>query len=151
MTVERPPGERAIVRKLARGSLLSRLKHARQPLKLAAVPRDHAQGDRAAGDALLAGRFAFGNERLSLADLDFAALGATGPLAERVQGFAWLRDLAAAASREKGARLAEAAIGRWLLAHGARADAFSLRRLPAWTAVQTAPFRRPFHLQPTAR
>ena len=122
MTVERPPGESAIVRKLARGSLLSRLKHARQPLKLAAVPRDHVQGDRAAGDALLAGRFAFGNERLSLADLDFAALGASGPLAERVQGFAWLRDLAAAASREKGAQLAEAAVGRWLLAHGARAD-----------------------------
>ena len=122
MSDERPPGERAIVRKLARGSLLSRLKHARQPLKLAAVPRDHVQGDRAAGDALLAGRFAVGSERVSLADLDFAALGATSPLAERVQGFAWLRDLAAAASREKGARLAEAAIGRWLLAHGARAD-----------------------------
>ena len=44
------------------------------------------------------------------------------PLAEQLQGFSWLRDLAAAASREKGARLAEAVVGRWLLAHGARVD-----------------------------
>ena len=45
-----------------------------------------------------------------------------GPLARELQGFAWLRDLAAAASREKGARLAEALAGRWLLAHGTRVD-----------------------------
>lgn len=119
---ERAPGERAMVRKLARGSLLSRLKHARQPLKLVAVPRDHVSGDRALGDALLAGRLIVGSESVALAELDFAALGATGALAERVQGFAWLRDLAAAASREKGARIAEAAVGRWLLGHGAKAD-----------------------------
>ena len=42
------------------------------------------------------------------------------PLAEQLQGFSWLRDLAAAASREKGARLAEAVVGRWLLAHGTK-------------------------------
>ncbi len=122
MNAELPPGERAIVRKLARGSLLSRLKHARQPLKLAAVPRDHVQGDRGAGDALLAGRLAVGSEAIALAELDFARLGGTGALAERIQGFSWLRDLAAAASREKGSRVAEAAVGRWLLAHGAKAD-----------------------------
>ena len=51
-----------------------------------------------------------------------AQVGATGPLAEQLQGFSWLRDLAAAASREKGARLAEAVVGRWLLAHGTRVD-----------------------------
>ena len=60
--------------------------------------------------------------RSSLADLDFAAIGAAGPLAEQLQGFSWLRDLAAAAAREKGARLAEALAGRWLLAHGTRVD-----------------------------
>ena len=60
--------------------------------------------------------------RLPLKDLDFAAVGATGSLAEQLQGFSWLRDLAAAASREKGARLAEAVVGRWLLAHGTRVD-----------------------------
>jgi len=114
--------ERAVVSKLARGSLLSRLKRSKQPLKLVAVPRDHVQGERARGDALLAGRFAAGSETLTLKELDFGQVGATGPLAEQLQGFSWLRDLAAAASREKGARLAEAVVGRWLLAHGTRVD-----------------------------
>jgi uncharacterized heparinase superfamily protein len=114
--------ERAVVSKLARGSLLSRLKRSRQPLKLVAVPRDHVQGDRQRGDALLAGRFTVGSATLPLKDLDFAQVGALGPVAEELQGFSWLRDLAAAASREKGARLAEAVVGRWLLAHGTKVD-----------------------------
>ncbi|HKP34433.1 MAG TPA: heparinase, partial [Sphingomicrobium sp.] len=114
--------ERAVVSKLARGSLLSRLKRSRQPLKLVAVPRDHVHGERARGDALLAGRFTVGNATLQLKDLDFGQVGASGTLAEQLQGFSWLRDLAAAASREKGARLAEAVVGRWLLAHGTKVD-----------------------------
>src|SRR5438477_10977078 len=123
MNAQGSAAERDVVRKLARGSLFSRLKHSRHPLKLVAVPRDHVAGDRQRGDALLAGRFVVGSEMLPLADLDFASVGAQGALAERLQGFSWLRDLAAAASREKGARLAEAVVGRWLLAHGARVDA----------------------------
>jgi len=119
----RSSAESDVVQKLARGSLLSRLKHNRQPLKLVAVPRDHVQGDRQRGDALLAGRFVLGNEALPLADLDLASVGTEGPLAEQLQGFSWLRDLAAAASRENGARLAEAVVGRWLLAHGTKVDA----------------------------
>ena len=63
-----------------------------------------------------------GSATLPLADLDFAASARSGAVAEQLQGFSWLRDLAAAASREKGARLAEAVVGRWLLAHGARVD-----------------------------
>ncbi|MEJ7776591.1 MAG: heparinase II/III family protein [Sphingomicrobium sp.] len=115
--------QRDIVRKLARGSLLSRLgAKGRQPLRLVAVPRDHVQGDRQRGDALLAGRLIAGSESLALADLDFGAVGAGDPLARQLQGFSWLRDLAAAASREKGARLAEAIAGRWLIAHGTRID-----------------------------
>ena len=123
MTIGLPPADRDAVRKLARGSLLSRLKRSRQPLKLVAVPRDHVAGDRRRGDALLAGQFAFGSEARPLGELDFASLGAEGALAEQVQGFSWLRDLAAAASRENGARLAEAMVGRWLLAHGTKVDA----------------------------
>ena len=68
--------ERDVVRKLARGSLLSRLTgSSRQPLKLAAVPRDHVAGDRQRGDALLAGRFVVGSEMLSLLNLDFGEVG----------------------------------------------------------------------------
>jgi uncharacterized heparinase superfamily protein len=114
--------ERAVVSKLARGSLLSRLRPSRQPLKLVAVPRDHVHGERPRGDALLAGRFTVGSETLPLKDLDFADVGARGALSEQLQGFSWLRDLAAAASREKGARLAEAVVGRWLLVHGTKID-----------------------------
>jgi uncharacterized heparinase superfamily protein len=122
MTGDGSAAERDIVRKLARGSFLSRLKRSKQPLKLSAVPRDHVHGDRQRGDALLAGRFTVGSETLSLADLDFTMVGAQGPFGEHLQGFSWLRDLAAAASREKGAKFAEAVVGRWLLAHGARVD-----------------------------
>ena len=114
--------QRDVVRKLARGSLLSRFKASRQPLKLAAVPRDHVAGDRQRGAALLSGKFSVGSEAISLGDLDFAAVGVDGPLAEELQGFSWLRDLAAAASRENGARLAEAVIGRWLIRHGTKVD-----------------------------
>ncbi|HET7315810.1 MAG TPA: heparinase II/III family protein [Sphingomicrobium sp.] len=114
----------AVVRKLAKGSLLSRLMGSRKPkLRLVAVPRDHVQGDRRRGDTLLGGKLIVGDETLALADLDFAAVGADGTVAEQLQGFSWLRDLAASASREKGSRLAEAIVGRWLLAHGTRVDA----------------------------
>jgi uncharacterized heparinase superfamily protein len=122
MNASTSAAERDIVRKLARGSLLSRLRPSRQPLKLVAVPRDHVPGDRQRGEALLAARFTVGSETISLADLDFARAGARGPLAEQLQGFSWLRDLAAAASREKGSRIAETLVARWLLAHGARVD-----------------------------
>jgi uncharacterized heparinase superfamily protein len=114
--------ERAVVSRLARGSLLSRLKRSKQPLKLVAVPRDHVHGERSRGEALLAGRFTVGAETIPLKDLDFGEVGVAGALAEQIQGFSWLRDLASAASREKGARLAEAVVGRWLLAHGSKVD-----------------------------
>jgi len=115
--------QNAVVQRLAKRPLFSRLfASGGQPLKLVAVPRDHVQGDRKRGDALLAGRFVLGNEAVQLTDLDFAALGVGNPVADTLQGFSWLRDLAAAASREKGARVAEALAGRWLLAHGTRVD-----------------------------
>jgi uncharacterized heparinase superfamily protein len=117
------PKTHDIVGKLARGSIWSRLMGpGRKPLRLTAVPRDHVLGDRARGDALLAGRFILGDQMISLADLDFAVLGASGLLASSFQGFSWLRDLAAAAARDRGAKLAEAMAGRWLVAHGTRVD-----------------------------
>jgi len=109
--------------RLAKGSLFSRLfGSGRQPLRLVAVPRDHVVGDRLRGDALLAGRLKLGSEEIALADVDFTAIGANGMLARHVQGFSWLRDLAASASRDRGARLAEAIAGRWLITHGSRVD-----------------------------
>ena len=112
-----------VVGQLARPTLIKRIFGAgRKPLRLVAVPRDHVIGDRARGDAILSGHLTVGNETVDLAKLDFAALGGTSPLAREIQGFGWLRDLAASASREKGARLAEAIAGRWLIAHGTKVD-----------------------------
>ncbi len=112
------------LRQLGRSSLLSRLLgSARQPLRLVAVPRDHVVGDRSRGEQLLAGKFRAGAEVVALNDLAFDEVGTGTLLAQELQGFSWLRDLAAAASRDKGARLAEAITGRWLLTHGARVDA----------------------------
>jgi uncharacterized heparinase superfamily protein len=115
--------QRAIVGKLARGSVFSRLMgSSKKPLRLTAVPRDHVEGDRVRGDALLAGRHIVGDEMVSLADLDFAALGTEGPLARSFQTFSWLRDLAAATGRERGAKVAETMAARWLVAHGTKVD-----------------------------
>ena len=114
--------EHDVVRKLARGSLLSRLKNARQPLKLVAVPRDHVQGDRKHGDTLLAGRLVLGSHAADLTAETLFMGGLDPALGDYLEGFSWLRDLAAAAGREKGAPIAEAMVGRWLIAHGARPD-----------------------------
>ncbi|MEG3154325.1 heparinase II/III family protein [Sphingomonas sp. RB1R13] len=129
-----------VIGKLARGSLVSRLfTSKKEPLRLTAVPRDHVAGDRARGDALLAGRFEVGAETIDLTDFDFAAVGADSAVAEGLQGFSWLRDLAASTGRDKGAKLAEALVGRWLLAHGTKVDeawrpALWGERILFWTA-----------------
>src|SRR6476619_4569728 len=111
------------VDRLGRPPVLRRLfGRNKPPLRLAAVPRDHVHGDRARGDQLLGGKLIRGTDMLTLPDVDFAAIGTMSPLARELQGFSWLRDLSAAASREKGARLAEAVAARWLIAHGAKID-----------------------------
>ncbi|MEO7602207.1 MAG: heparinase II/III family protein [Sphingomicrobium sp.] len=122
MSVKTPAGSE-IVSRLARGSLLSRLSSKRQPLKLVAVPRDHVAGDRQRGAQILAGRLPIGSDVIPIAELDFAAIAPSSRAGEALQGFSWLRDLAAAASRERGAPIGEAVAARWLIAHGPRADA----------------------------
>ena len=122
MTRSDSAAERDVVRKLASGSLLSRLKYSRQPLKLVAVPRDHVHGDRKRGDALLGGRLMIGTAVVDLNDQDLFVRPFDPAIGDTLQGFSWLRDLAAAASREKGAHFCEALAGHWLLAHGAKPD-----------------------------
>ncbi|WP_265569615.1 heparinase II/III family protein [Sphingomicrobium nitratireducens] len=131
---------RAIVGRLAKGGIARRLLGGRRaPLRLAAVPRDHVEGNRRRGEALQRGILVHGGTQLDLGDLDWHAIGTDTPPARHLQGFAWLRDLGAAASREQGAPLAEAIAGRWLVAHGTKADAawdppLWGERLLFWTA-----------------
>jgi len=113
----------------------------RGPVKLLAVPKDPVAGDRAAGEALLHGRIVHGEESLDVETLDFAKLTVSPSFADYLHSFEWLRDLAAAATREKGARLAEKIVRHWLDAHAAartddatwRPDLWG-RRILFWTA-----------------
>ena len=112
----------------------------RFPLKLLAVPKDPVAGDKAAGEAILGGTVAWNGQTAALGGLDFLDPALAPDFADHLQSFAWLRDLAAAAGRERGARLAEAAAKAWLDRCGAalderawRADQWG-RRILFWTA-----------------
>ncbi|HST37336.1 MAG TPA: heparinase II/III family protein [Allosphingosinicella sp.] len=112
----------------------------RMPLKLIAVPKDPIIGDKGAGEALLNGVFRHGGTEVEAEGLDFRTLGLPEDFSAWLQSFAWLRDLSAAATREKGARAAEAIMRNWLAAHAEqvsepawRADLWG-RRILFWTA-----------------
>ena len=112
----------------------------RVPLKLIAVPKDPIAGDKAAGEALLDGRFLHNGTEVAVAGLDFATIGLPEDFTDYLQSFAWLRDLSAAATRERGAKLAEGITRKWLAAIAEqigepawRADLWG-RRILFWTA-----------------
>lgn len=112
----------------------------RVPLRLLAVPKDPIAGDKAAGEALLAGRIVSGSFEAELRDFDFGATVPAPEAEEYLQSFAWLRDLAAAATRERGAPVAEKLMRNWLGHHAEqvserawRADLWG-RRILLWTA-----------------
>ncbi|GAA0861103.1 heparinase II/III family protein [Sphingopyxis soli] len=103
----------------------------RFPLKLLGVPADPVPGDMRAGTAIRAGHFLHRGLKLSLGNLDFAALDVSPPFADYLHSFAWLRDLAATGTRADGAPIAEAVVRHWLAVHG---EAVSE---PAWKADNT--------------
>lgn len=110
------------------------------PLKLVAVPKDPIAGDKAAGEALLAGTIGRGGTEVPVAQLDFGTIGYPADFTDYLQSFAWLRDLSAAATRERGAVRAEGLMRKWLAAHADevsepawRADLWG-RRILFWTA-----------------
>jgi uncharacterized heparinase superfamily protein len=65
---------------------------------------------------------------VAIEGFDFATLGLPADFSDYLQSFAWLRDLSAAATRERGAKRAETVMRKWL---GAFADQVSE---PAWRA-----------------
>ena len=112
----------------------------RVPLRLLAVPKDPIAGDRAAGEALLQGRLVHGGTELAVEGLDFGTVGLPADMASYLQTFAWLRDLSAAATRERGSKLAEGLTRKWLAAFDQemtepawRADLWG-QRILFWTA-----------------
>jgi uncharacterized heparinase superfamily protein len=112
----------------------------RHPLKLLAVPKDPVAGDKAAGEAILRGRFVRRGEEFPAEGLDFGDPALPGDVSDYLQSFEWLRDLAAAATRERAAKLAEKLVQKWLAEHADsvsepawRADLWG-RRILFWTA-----------------
>ena len=112
----------------------------RYPLKLLAVPKDPVAGDKAAGEAILAGHFVHRGGSLAVDTVRFDDPALPRDVADYLQSFEWLRDLAAAATRERGAKPAEAAMRKWISAHGQstadrgwRADLWG-RRILFWAA-----------------
>ena len=100
----------------------------RFPLRLLAVPKDPIAGDKAIGEAMLLGSLVHGGESYPIDRLQFADPRFSAEYCDYLQSFAWLRDLAAAANREKGDKIAEKLVRKWVAAH---ADQVSER---AWRA-----------------
>jgi uncharacterized heparinase superfamily protein len=112
----------------------------RHPLKLLAVPKDPVAGDKAAGESILKGRFVRRGQSFAVDGLDPGDPGLPADLSDYLQSFEWLRDLAAAATRERSAKLAEKLTQKWLAAHAEavtepawRPDLWG-RRILFWTA-----------------
>ena len=103
----------------------------KMPLRLVAVPKDPVAGDKARGEALLEGRLPWRDGERAAEEVDFADSRHPVDLVDHLQSFAWLRDLAAATTRERGARVAELLMRRWLAAHGEQVSE------PAWRADLT--------------
>ncbi len=112
----------------------------RFPLKLLAVPKDPIAGDKAVGEALLKGLIVHGGESVALDALDFSDPSLSPAFSDYLQSFAWLRDLAAATTRERGARPAEKIVQKWLAAHADHVSELAWRptlwgrRVLFWTA-----------------
>lgn len=112
----------------------------RFPLKLLAVPKDPIAGDKAAGMAILDGHILHRGRSVPIDKLDFADPAIPQDFSDYLQSFAWLRDLAAAATREKACQIAEKLVCKWLATHADtvserawRADLWG-RRILFWTA-----------------
>ena len=112
----------------------------RYPLKLLAVPKDPIAGDKAAGAEIMRGTISHGGSSVSLEDINFGDPALPAHLSDNVQSFAWLRDLAAAATREHAAGVAEHAVRSWISQCGGavdergwRADLWG-RRIFFWSA-----------------
>jgi uncharacterized heparinase superfamily protein len=112
----------------------------RFPLRLLAVPKDPIAGSKAAGEAMMKGRLVHRDLSLPLRTLDFGDFSLPRDAVDYLHSFEWLRDLAAAATRERASKLAEQLVHRWLAVHAEevtepawRPDLWG-RRILFWTA-----------------
>ena len=119
----RPEARRASLGKRV-GERLARIAYAtplaertlkgRPPLKILATPVDPILGNVERGKEIAAGRLSHKGHGEAVRTLNFATLGAPAAWLEWLHGFSWLRDLAAATDRKKGAMVAEVVAEAWL-------------------------------------
>jgi uncharacterized heparinase superfamily protein len=102
------------------------------PLKLLALPYDGIPGDARAGKALRAGYFLYRGMKQPVATLDWRKIDQPAAFVDYLHGFRWLRDLAAATSRDNAVPVAEAQMRAWLEAHAERPSE------PAWRVDNAA-------------
>ncbi|BAK64844.1 hypothetical protein SLG_01690 [Sphingobium sp. SYK-6] len=102
------------------------------PLKLLAVPDDVIPGDARAGKALRAGYFLFRGIKQPVAALDWRKIDQPEAFVDYLHSFRWLRDLAAATSRDNAVPVAEAQMRAWLDAHATTPSE------PAWRVDNAA-------------
>ena len=74
------------------------------PLRLLAVPEDPLPADHARGQALRIGKFHHQGLEQSFHNIDYDRLPLPPSMVDYIHRFAWLRDLAAATDRGRGAR-----------------------------------------------
>ena len=110
------------------------------PLKLLALPDDALPGDARAGKALRAGYYLFRGIKQPVLGLDWRRIEQPEAFVDYLHGFFWLRDLAAATSRDNAVPIAEAQMRAWLEAHAEKPSEPAWRpdnaawRLLFWTA-----------------
>ncbi len=107
------------------------------PLKLLAVPAEPLPGNAAIGARIAAGRLPHAGYNAP-ATQRFADPGVPAAWRDWAHSFAWLRDLAVVADRERGAAIAQPIVVRWLADHAefdaaAWAPDLIARRLIFWT------------------
>ncbi len=102
------------------------------PLKLLAVPDDEIAGDPRAGKAIRAGHFLFRGLKQPLEELNYARIDQPAEFQDYIHSFKWLRDLAAAGTRDQLASHAEDILRGWLAAHAETPSE------PAWRADNVA-------------
>ncbi|MEO1046244.1 MAG: heparinase II/III family protein [Pseudomonadota bacterium] len=88
------------------------------PLRLLMVPADPIAGNAARGTAIRAGHFRYLGLQQPVRDYDFDTMKLPPGFQDYLHGFGWLRDLAAAAPRDKVRELAERLVQQWLSRHG---------------------------------
>ena len=112
----------------------------RTPIRLLAVPRDPVLGDKHRGGALLDRQFEYGRHAFAMEALHPSDPTLPAEVAERLHAFAWLRDLGAAATYERGAATAEALTRSWLQSLPEKPEGLAWRadlwgrRILFWTA-----------------